>query len=173
MLSRSHLISFSLVVAGVIVLSGCDKDKDKPNGGTLGQPLFLHVDSACVQLPNVFTPNGDGINDILMPVGNYVSGLHMEVKSFNGDPIWQGQGTWPGWDGRKDGVLLPNRAYRVSISATSYSGHSLKGTTSVFLAGDPLHTCFEDDQAPILGDMLDPRQCAPIYNTNDLFCSEP
>jgi gliding motility-associated-like protein len=173
MVSRSTSLLLGLAIITGWTLSGCGKEKDEPNGGTLDRPLFLHVDSACVQLPNVFTPNGDGINDILVALGDHVTDLHMVVKTFEGEVIWQGAGGWPGWDGRKDGVLLPNRAYRVSISATSLASQPLSGTTSVFLAGDPEHTCFSTDQEPITGDMFEPGQCAPIYHTNDRFCTKP
>lgn len=171
--ARSTRFPMVLALGAMAILNGCEKDKDDPNGGTLDRPLFLHVDSACVQLPNVFTPNGDGINDILVAHGDEVTDLHMVVRTFGGDVIWQGAGGWPGWDGRQAGVLLPNRAYRVSIRATSLSGLPLNGTTSVFLAADPAHTCFSSDQAPITGDMFEPGQCAPIYTTNDLFCRQP
>ena len=173
MLRRTSLGPLGLALGAVAILYGCKKDKDEPNGGTLDRPLFLHVDSACVQLPNVFTPNGDGINDILVALGNNTDQVHVEVRTFSGDLIWQGSGAWPGWDGRKDGVLLPNRSYRVTLNATSLSGNALNGSTNVFLAGDPAHTCFSSDQAPITGDMFDPRQCAPIYFTNDRFCTNP
>ncbi|MBL0036659.1 MAG: hypothetical protein IPP26_13075 [Flavobacteriales bacterium] len=74
-----------LALGAVAILYGCKKDKDEPNGGTLDRPLFLHVDSACVQLPNVFTPNGDGINDILVALGNNTDQVHVEVRTFSGD----------------------------------------------------------------------------------------
>ena len=173
MLPRSSNFLWSLLMGAMTIFSSCEKIMDKPNGGTLDQPLFLHVDSACIQLPNVFTPNGDGINDILVALGNYVNGAHMEVRTLSGYLIWQGSGGWPGWDGRKDGLLLPDHAYRVTISGTSLSGHGLKGSTRVVLTSDPTRTCFSSHQIPITGDMFDPRQCAPIYFSNDLFCTAP
>jgi gliding motility-associated-like protein len=45
-------------------------------------------------IPNVFTPDGDGVNDIFM------SGFDLEIVDRNGMKIYKGN---EGWDGRKNG----------------------------------------------------------------------
>jgi gliding motility-associated-like protein len=45
-------------------------------------------------IPNVFTPNGDGINDVFMP------GFDQEIVDRNGMRIYKGN---EGWDGRRNG----------------------------------------------------------------------
>ena len=44
-------------------------------------------------IPNVFTPDGDGINDVFMP------DFDLEIVDRNGMKIYKGNG---GWDGRKN-----------------------------------------------------------------------
>jgi gliding motility-associated-like protein len=53
-------------------------------------------------IPNVFTPEGDGINDLFMP------GFDLEIVDRNGMRIYKGS---EGWDGRKNGKLADPDTY--------------------------------------------------------------
>ncbi len=61
------------------------------------------VDEICdemVYLPSSFTPDGDGINDFYLPVGAALQNWTMTVYDRWGLPIWTGNETTKGWDGR-------------------------------------------------------------------------
>jgi gliding motility-associated-like protein len=53
-------------------------------------------------VPNVFTPNGDGINDVFMP------GLDLEIFDRNGLLLFKGK---DGWDGRYKGHMANSDTY--------------------------------------------------------------
>lgn len=58
--------------------------------------------ASSLQVPNTFSPNGDGINDIFMP------GYRVEVFDRNGMPIFQGN---DGWDGCRQGRQVTPDVY--------------------------------------------------------------
>jgi gliding motility-associated-like protein len=58
-------------------------------------------------VPNVFSPNGDGINDVFMP------GIELQVFDRNGLLIYQGN---TGWNGKYNGQLLNPDTYFYLIS---------------------------------------------------------
>ena len=63
------------------------------------------VDPSELNVPNVFTPDGDGINDNFMVESKSLRYLSMEVFSRNGRRVYSffGDGEklrqWQGWDG--------------------------------------------------------------------------
>jgi gliding motility-associated-like protein len=62
----------------------------------IGEPLTVD------NLPNVFTPDGDGINDVFLP------NFNIEVYNRWGMLLYKGR---DGWDGRYKGKLMPAGTY--------------------------------------------------------------
>ena len=65
------------------------------------------------EVPNAFTPNGDGLNDILKIIGN--AGV-TELKSFkvysrSGNLVFESRDISIGWDGTYKSNLLPSDVY--------------------------------------------------------------
>lgn len=61
-----------------------------------------------IYVPNAFSPNGDGNNDVFMPYSSNVQGLRMtELKIFNrwGEKIFESSQIGGSWDGTYQGVL--------------------------------------------------------------------
>lgn len=63
-------------------------------------------------IPNAFTPNNDGHNDILKPTvfGNVI-GYHFSVYNRWGQLVFQTSDLNKGWDGRLDGIPQPTGTY--------------------------------------------------------------
>ncbi len=60
------------------------------------------VDLSDLQFPNVFTPNGDGINDTFGPLTDQFLGPCSQLSIFNrfGQRLFDGAGNSATWDGR-------------------------------------------------------------------------
>jgi len=75
-------------------------------------------DEFLLYVPNSFTPNGDGINDVFLPKVNGVDPLDYTFMIFNrwGELIFDSHHPTIGWDGNYKSVLSENGAYVWKIS---------------------------------------------------------
>ena len=67
------------------------------------------IDDQSLFIPNAFTPNGDGVNDVFFPGGSGFEVLELVVYSRWGQKVWSGVSG--GWDGRLDSTNLPSDVY--------------------------------------------------------------
>jgi gliding motility-associated-like protein len=73
----------------------------------------IHI-GECVSplwFPNVFTPNGDGLNDTFHPVGNGVARYNIFIYDRWGKEIYASAAVEPGWDGRLNGEICSDGVY--------------------------------------------------------------
>jgi gliding motility-associated-like protein len=75
-----------------------------------------------VFVPNAFSPNGDGNNDIM-----YVRGLYIEKVIFRifdrwGELVFESNDVSIGWDGTFRGVLLQPDVYDYYLDVTCIGG---------------------------------------------------
>lgn len=87
-----------------------------------------------VFVPTGFTPNGDGLNDVLKPIAVGVR----EIKYFRvfnrwGQLVFATQVNGHGWDGRINGTLQATNVYVWMVDAIDYTGQKifLKGTSTL------------------------------------------
>ncbi|MHC1706399.1 MAG: gliding motility-associated C-terminal domain-containing protein [Bacteroidales bacterium] len=66
-------------------------------------------------LPNTFTPNHDGVNDIFSGIGTDIT--YFNIKIFNrwGEMIFESSDMSEGWDGRYKGDIVPDGVYAYFI----------------------------------------------------------
>ena len=92
-------------------------------------------------LPNVFTPNGDGKNDLFVPLKcpRFVEGVDFVVYNRWGAKVYESSGTSLSWDGRSsDGVELPSGLYyyqavvRFGVLDKNAPPQILKGWVQIF-----------------------------------------
>ena len=83
------------------------------NGCQASDSVVLHACEILVWMPNVFTPNGDGVNDIFLPVYNPDLPLTFRLKIFNkwGEEIFSSESVSQGWDGTYKGNLCTQDVY--------------------------------------------------------------
>ena len=87
-----------------------------------------------VFVPTVFTPNGDGLNDVIRPVAVGVQ----EIKYFRifnrwGQMIFNTTINQKGWDGKIKGTPQGSNVFVWMVSAIDYTGKPifLKGTVTL------------------------------------------
>jgi gliding motility-associated-like protein len=64
-----------------------------------------------VYLPNVFSPNGDGNNDLLRLRGNVVEEMHLIIYNRWGNQVFESRSQDVGWDGTYKGKELSSDVY--------------------------------------------------------------
>jgi gliding motility-associated-like protein len=107
-----------------------------PQGCSSTDTVSIYVESKeTLFLPNVFTPNGDGINDIFGPIYNpsgVRSGVFIVYDRWGAEVYRTGDLT-QGWKGLKDGKPVPEGVYVYFLSATFTSGRIFERTGSITL----------------------------------------
>ena len=71
-----------------------------------------------ISFPNVFSPNGDGVNDTFSPMRcpAFIQSISIEVFNRNGGKVYESTGESLAWDGKTvDGRELPSGSYYYSI----------------------------------------------------------
>ena len=84
----------------------------KTTGGcvTIDTQLVKTVQKADILVPTAFTPNGDGLNDVLRPILFGITQLHY-FKIFNrlGQQLFETTKAEAGWDGTLKGIPLESQ----------------------------------------------------------------
>lgn len=97
--------------------------------------IEVEANSAITILPNVFTPNGDGINDFCAVKGKHLSTFQMKVFNRSGDVIFESQSIDNSWDGKnKFGENIPTGTYFYLISARGIDGKVYEHTGPITLS---------------------------------------
>jgi len=86
-----------------------------------------------VFVPNAFTPNGDGKNDILFVYGNYIDKVEMRIFNQWGQQIAMINNKAQGWDGTHRGNPQPVGVYVYVLKAVLTDGRTvnLKGSITL------------------------------------------
>jgi len=86
-----------------------------------------------VYIPNTFTPNGDGRNEVFNVSGDYIKTLDMKIYDRWGNLIYHTTNVESGWNGSKNGALLQQDVYVYVISVTDplMNPYSYKGTVTL------------------------------------------
>jgi gliding motility-associated-like protein len=73
-------------------------------------------------VPNAFTPNGDGKNDVLKVYGNYIATIDLRIFNQWGQLIYQTTDPTTGWDGKHKGQLQPVGVYAYTLKVVRQDG---------------------------------------------------
>lgn len=84
-----------------------------------------------IDIPNAFTPNGDGLNEVFRIINpGYITLNTMKIYNRWGEMIYSDNGTNKGWDGTWHGVPQAAGTYFYAIEVTRPDGK---------------HTCYKND----------------------------
>lgn len=87
------------------------------------------IKSPIVVFPNAFTPDGDGLNDIFLPVHGDISQFKIFIFDKKGQLMYKGTDITEGWDGTRNGHPCPTGVYvyKANIVLRDKSFYDLKG----------------------------------------------
>lgn len=77
-------------------------------------------------MPNAFTPNGDGLNDLFKPTVLDITNLEFEIFNTWGERVFKTNNLLRGWDGTYKGKPCQQGAYLYKISFNGFSNKLLK-----------------------------------------------
>ncbi len=127
------LISFSSNIANEVAIIAKVLNTEIINGS----PAKIHflLPSTDIVVPKIFTPNNDGINDILKPIVSSIT----ELRTFNiynrwGNLMFSTKDTNSGWDGTLKGVPQPVETYLWFAEGVDKDGKLIKRKGMVTLA---------------------------------------
>jgi gliding motility-associated-like protein len=85
-------------------------------------------DEFLIYVPNTFTPDGDGINDMFIPIISGADPLDYELLIFNrwGEQIFQSSFPQVGWDGTYKGVMSQQDVYVWKVIARDATNNAKK-----------------------------------------------
>ncbi len=92
-----------------------------PSGCSIEVEKFINIISnSNVWIPSAFTPNGDGINDVLNVLGE-IKSIHMEIYNQWGILVFISDNLQLGWDGKYKGIDQPIGNYTYVIRLINFS----------------------------------------------------
>jgi gliding motility-associated-like protein len=99
------------------------------------------IDDVCIEvtmnhniyIPNIFTPNEDGVNDVFLVYGTGIVKIEMIVFDRWGEKLFTSTDQLKGWDGVYKGKLSKNDVYVYLVNYTALDGKKYTKTGHVTL----------------------------------------
>lgn len=107
-----------------------------PNGCQASNSINLRVFETLpsIFVPSAFTPNGDGVNDVLRPILAGIQRLdYFRIYNRFGQLLFETQGENQGWDGTINGKLQASAAFVYAAQAVDYTNRVIKQTGTFML----------------------------------------
>jgi len=96
--------------------SGCE---------SLSDPFIVNVWESELEVPNVFTPNGDGINDEFRVAYKSIKKFEMVIYNRWGRKVFEGKDPARGWDGEVGGKIGAPGVYFYYIRGEGYNDNEV------------------------------------------------
>jgi gliding motility-associated-like protein len=99
---------------------------------TMCKNIFISF-SALIGVPNAFSPNGDGVNDVVKVEGKGIVGLVFRIYNRWGEKVFETHDKNEGWNGIYKGILQEMDVYTYAVEATLINGQTvpLKGNITL------------------------------------------
>jgi gliding motility-associated-like protein len=112
------LFVFSEVGTDSVLLKVVNRDSGCES---ISQPFIVNVWESELDVPNVFTPNGDGINDEFRVAYKSIKNFEMVVFNRWGRKVFEGNDPARGWDGEVGGKMGAPGVYFYYIRGEGYN----------------------------------------------------
>jgi gliding motility-associated-like protein len=101
---------------------------------------FIAVDDvSALVIPNVFTPNGDGFNDLFSFQETNINTIDVRIMNRWGTEVYTWSKPNSGWDGKStDGKEIPDGVYLYIVKARGMNGKEFnyQGTVQLIRSGN-------------------------------------
>jgi gliding motility-associated-like protein len=86
-----------------------------------------------VFIPNMFSPNGDGVNDVFMVYGNAIASMEMHIYNAWGQEVFMSKDLRQGWNGAMSGKMQPAGVYVYIVMVKLQNGTTVnrKGNITI------------------------------------------
>ena len=90
--------------------------------------INVSISESSLQMPNAFSPNGDGINDVYRAKPGYKSIVSFKAVIFNrwGQKLYEWDDPAGGWDGKYRGRDVAQGTYFVNVTAKGADGREFR-----------------------------------------------
>ena len=102
------------------------------NGCTASDQVTVNV-QLDFTVPNAFTPNGDGLNDMFMVRADFLEEFEMIIYNRWGEEIFRSEDISKGWNGMYNDTEQEVGTYMFLVKATTINGNELLKTGTVSL----------------------------------------
>lgn len=94
---------------------------------------YLPCNKENIYIPNAFTPNGDGINDVFYVRSNILKNIHLEIYDRWGNKVFETDNITDGWDGTYKGQPATPDSYGYFIKGECIQNEkiTLKGNVTL------------------------------------------
>jgi gliding motility-associated-like protein len=112
----------------VIVECGCTDPL-----ATNYDPTAVQNDGSCIYpepsviTANIFTPNGDGNNDVFKLTTTNATEVILKINNRWGNNVYEGTGLDPQWDGKINGTIAPDGVYFYQYTVKGLMGKEITG----------------------------------------------
>ena len=91
---------------------------------SMDSPFTLTISESKLEVPNAFSPNDDGVNDIFKVKEGYKSIISFKAMIFDrwGKKLYEWTDLAGGWDGTSGGSKVPDGSYYLNIQARGADG---------------------------------------------------
>jgi gliding motility-associated-like protein len=104
------------------------------NCGTVSQTITVRNAICGLNLPNAFTPNNDGLNDLFrVKYPQFIRTFDMKIYDRWGQLVFHANDPLTGWDGNFKNTKLPSGNYIWNITISDLDGNFSRKTGTVML----------------------------------------
>lgn len=103
-------------------------------GCSVFDSVLINVNiTEAIGIPNAFSPNGDGENDVLYVLGQGIFELHLKIYNRYGQLVFESNDQAQGWDGKHAGKDANTGVFAYTLEYTLSSGAILTSKGNVTL----------------------------------------
>lgn len=115
----------TMYVVTVVSADGCTREDS----------IYIEVEEVCgkIQLPTVFSPNGDGLNDQFCVIGNCVFSMQFQVFNRWGEKMFETNDITECWDGTFRGEFVNTGVYIFKLTGVRTDGSKFQESGNVNL----------------------------------------